>query len=69
MAYDEVIEVVENVLWLGEFDCLVRFFTGVEFFVDDFVAQTDAFVANVYARTRNELSDLFLRFVAKTTFK
>ena len=40
-----------------------------KFFFDDLIAQLNAFVANVYSRTCDELFYLFLSFSAKRAFE
>jgi hypothetical protein len=38
-----------------------------EFFVDDFIAQVNALIADVHARAGNQLFDLLLRLAAEGT--
>jgi hypothetical protein len=40
-----------------------------KFLIEDLVAEVDALVADVNARTSNQLADLFLRFTAERTLQ
>src|SRR5207249_2010342 len=65
---DVVVQELVDLTGLGELFELEVGGAG-ELFLDDLVAEVDAFVANIDAGTGDELLDLLLRFTTETTFE
>ncbi len=67
---DVLLEEREDLLRLRQIELARRLFAGLgESLFDDLVAELDALVADVDARSRNELLDLLLAFPAEGAFE
>jgi len=65
-----LLEEVEDLAWLRKLELAGRLFTGFgQAFLDDLVAQLDAFVANVHTGTGDQLLHLLLALATEGTFE
>jgi hypothetical protein len=64
-----LVEEIADLLGLGEFFLQPEGFDPGKFLLDDFVAQSDALIADVDTVTRDEALDLFLRLGAEVALE